>query len=87
MKVVKQVSHVTSVTPEIIMVLQCRKCAGGQYCGVCHSDIHTIHGDWGKIHYPQIVGHELAGEVVAIGTRGLGLRLSLSSKHPTSGDS
>jgi len=38
------------------------------YCGVCHSDIHTIHGDWGKIQYPQIVGHELAGEVVAIGT-------------------
>ena len=38
------------------------------YCGVCHSDIHTIHGDWGNIHYPQIVGHELAGEVVAIGT-------------------
>jgi len=37
------------------------------YCGVCHSDIHTIHGDWGKIYYPQIVGHELAGEVVAIG--------------------
>jgi uncharacterized zinc-type alcohol dehydrogenase-like protein len=37
------------------------------YCGVCHSDIHTIHGDWGKIHYPQVVGHELAGEVVAIG--------------------
>src|SRR5205809_2601866 len=38
------------------------------YCGVCHSDIHTIHGDWGKIRYPQIVGHELAGEVVAVGS-------------------
>src|SRR5256886_14566982 len=38
------------------------------YCGVCHSDIHTIHGDWGKIQYPQIVGHEIAGEVVAIGS-------------------
>lgn len=38
------------------------------YCGVCHSDIHTIHGDWGKIQYPQIVGHELAGKVVAIGS-------------------
>src|SRR5438094_5916656 len=38
------------------------------YCGVCHSDIHTIHGDWGKIQYPQIVGHELAGDVVAIGS-------------------
>ena len=38
------------------------------YCGVCHSDIHRIHGDWGKIQYPQIVGHEIAGEVVAIGS-------------------
>jgi uncharacterized zinc-type alcohol dehydrogenase-like protein len=38
------------------------------YCGVCHSDIHTIHGDWGKIRYPQIVGHEIAGEVVALGS-------------------
>jgi uncharacterized zinc-type alcohol dehydrogenase-like protein len=38
------------------------------YCGVCHSDIHTIRGDWGKIQYPQIVGHELAGEVAAVGS-------------------
>jgi uncharacterized zinc-type alcohol dehydrogenase-like protein len=38
------------------------------YCSVCHSDIHTIRGDWGKIQYPQIVGHELAGEVVAVGS-------------------
>jgi uncharacterized zinc-type alcohol dehydrogenase-like protein len=38
------------------------------YCGVCHSDIHTIRGDWGKIQYPQIVGHELAGQVVAVGS-------------------
>jgi alcohol dehydrogenase (NADP+) len=38
------------------------------YCGVCHSDIHVIHGDWGKIQYPQIVGHELAGEVVGVGS-------------------
>jgi uncharacterized zinc-type alcohol dehydrogenase-like protein len=38
------------------------------HCGVCHSDIHTIRGDWGKIQYPQIVGHEIAGEVVAVGS-------------------
>ena len=38
------------------------------YCGVCHSDIHTVRGDWGQIQYPQIVGHELAGEVVAVGS-------------------
>jgi alcohol dehydrogenase (NADP+) len=39
-----------------------------QYCGVCHSDIHTVRGDWGKIQYPQVVGHELAGDVVAVGS-------------------
>jgi len=39
-----------------------------RYCGICHSDIHMIHGDWGPITYPQIVGHELAGEVVAVGS-------------------
>jgi alcohol dehydrogenase (NADP+) len=53
------------------------------YCGVCHSDIHTIHGDWGKIQYPQIVGHELAGEFVAIGTSGskfdLGSRIGVGT--------
>jgi uncharacterized zinc-type alcohol dehydrogenase-like protein len=38
-----------------------------KYCGVCHSDIHTVRGDWGKIQYPQVVGHELAGEIVAVG--------------------
>ena len=38
------------------------------YCGICHSDIHTVRGDWGAIQYPQIVGHELAGEVVAVGS-------------------
>ncbi|MEO8751063.1 MAG: NAD(P)-dependent alcohol dehydrogenase [Casimicrobiaceae bacterium] len=38
------------------------------YCGVCHSDIHTIREDWGKVQFPQIVGHELAGQVVAVGS-------------------
>jgi uncharacterized zinc-type alcohol dehydrogenase-like protein len=40
-----------------------------RYAGVCHSDIHTIHGDWGPVTYPLIVGHEIAGEVVAVGKR------------------
>ncbi len=38
------------------------------YCGVCHSDIHTIHEDWGKVQFPQIVGHEFTGEVVEVGS-------------------
>jgi uncharacterized zinc-type alcohol dehydrogenase-like protein len=38
------------------------------YGAICHSDIHTIHGDWGPVQYPQIVGHEITGTVVAAGS-------------------
>ena len=33
------------------------------YAGICHSDIHTVRGDWGEIPYPQVVGHEIVGYV------------------------
>jgi NADP-dependent 3-hydroxy acid dehydrogenase YdfG len=38
------------------------------YAGVCHSDIHTVCVDWGPITYPEVVGHEVAGTVVEVGT-------------------
>lgn len=38
------------------------------YAGICHSDIHTIRGDWGPIPYPQVVGHEIVGRVAAVGS-------------------
>ncbi|GAA1511356.1 putative zinc-type alcohol dehydrogenase-like protein [Agromyces terreus] len=38
-----------------------------RYAGVCHSDIHTVRGEWGQIAYPQVVGHEIVGEVVEVG--------------------
>ncbi|MES2006027.1 MAG: NAD(P)-dependent alcohol dehydrogenase [Bacteroidota bacterium] len=38
-----------------------------KYSGICHSDIHTIKGHWGKQQYPQVPGHEIAGIVTAIG--------------------
>jgi len=38
-----------------------------KYCGICHSDIHTIKGHWEKQQYPQVPGHEIAGIVAAIG--------------------
>jgi uncharacterized zinc-type alcohol dehydrogenase-like protein len=38
------------------------------YGAICHSDIHTIHGDWGPVTYPQIVGHEITGTVVEVGS-------------------
>ncbi|MEO5921258.1 MAG: NAD(P)-dependent alcohol dehydrogenase [Pseudolysinimonas sp.] len=39
------------------------------YAGICHSDIHTVRGEWGPIQYPQVVGHEIAGHVSAVGSR------------------
>ncbi|MGE8427376.1 MAG: NAD(P)-dependent alcohol dehydrogenase [Sphingobacterium sp.] len=38
-----------------------------KYSGICHSDIHTIKGHWGKQQYPQVPGHEIAGIVTAVG--------------------
>lgn len=37
------------------------------YAGICHSDIHTIRGEWGEKKYPIVPGHEIAGEVIAVG--------------------
>ncbi|ROR67247.1 NAD(P)-dependent alcohol dehydrogenase [Agrococcus jenensis] len=38
------------------------------YAGICHSDIHTVRGDWGPITYPQVVGHEIVGHVTEVGS-------------------
>jgi uncharacterized zinc-type alcohol dehydrogenase-like protein len=37
------------------------------YSGICHSDIHTVRGEWGEIAYPQVVGHEIVGTVTEVG--------------------
>lgn len=37
------------------------------YCGVCHSDIHTVHNDWGGTKYPVVPGHEIVGRVTKVG--------------------
>ena len=37
------------------------------FCGVCHSDLHTVRGEWGNIVYPQVPGHEIVGRVLAVG--------------------
>lgn len=37
------------------------------FAGICHSDIHTVKGDWGKPSYPTVPGHEIIGRVVAVG--------------------
>ncbi|MGQ2623705.1 NAD(P)-dependent alcohol dehydrogenase [Campylobacter coli] len=37
------------------------------YAGICHSDIHTARSEWGEAVYPCVPGHEIAGEVIAVG--------------------
>jgi len=37
------------------------------YCGVCHSDLHTVRSEWGGTKYPCIPGHEIVGHVSGVG--------------------
>lgn len=38
-----------------------------KYAGICHSDIHTVRGEWGEVQYPLVPGHEIAGIVKETG--------------------
>jgi uncharacterized zinc-type alcohol dehydrogenase-like protein len=37
------------------------------YCGVCHSDLHTVRNEWGGTVYPAVPGHEIVGRVTKVG--------------------
>jgi uncharacterized zinc-type alcohol dehydrogenase-like protein len=37
------------------------------FCGVCHSDLHTVRGEWAGTLYPCVPGHEIVGRVSAVG--------------------
>jgi uncharacterized zinc-type alcohol dehydrogenase-like protein len=37
------------------------------HCGICHSDVHLVDGDWGVGTYPMVPGHEIVGTVAAAG--------------------
>lgn len=38
-----------------------------EYCGICHSDIHEVKGEWGRSRYPIVPGHEIVGRVSKVG--------------------
>src|SRR5436305_2703224 len=38
------------------------------YCGVCHSDLHTVRNEWSGTTYPVVPGHEIVGRVTAVGS-------------------
>lgn len=37
------------------------------FCGVCHSDLHTVRSEWAGTLYPCVPGHEIVGHVRAVG--------------------
>ena len=39
-----------------------------QWAGICHSDLHTVRGEWGEATYPIVPGHEIVGRVSRVGT-------------------
>jgi len=37
------------------------------HCGICHSDVHLVDGDWGVGRYPMVPGHEIVGTIADAG--------------------
>src|SRR3954463_8518000 len=46
-----------------------------EYAGICHSDIHTVNGDWGPQPFPVVPGHEIVGVVTEVGPEVTGHRV------------
>jgi alcohol dehydrogenase (NADP+) len=38
------------------------------HSGICHSDLHMAHNDWGMSLYPMVPGHEIVGTVTGVGS-------------------
>lgn len=38
------------------------------YCGICHSDLHSVRNDWGGTTFPIVPGHEIVGRVTKVGS-------------------
>jgi len=45
------------------------------YCGVCHSDLHTVRNEWQNSVYPVVPGHEIVGRVTAVGDAVAGFKV------------
>ncbi|MBN6714409.1 NAD(P)-dependent alcohol dehydrogenase [Pseudomonas capsici] len=45
------------------------------YCGICHSDLHQVRGEWAGTQFPCVPGHEIVGRVSAIGEHVKGFQL------------
>lgn len=46
-----------------------------EYCGICHSDLSILNNEWGNSKYPAVLGHEIIGQVIAIGSAVKGIKV------------
>ncbi|MEG5262894.1 NAD(P)-dependent alcohol dehydrogenase [Pseudomonas sp. JDS28PS106] len=44
------------------------------YCGICHSDLHQVRGEWAGTQFPCVPGHEIVGRVAATGPQVTGFK-------------
>ena len=45
-----------------------------EHCGLCHSDLSVLNNEWGISQYPAILGHEVVGRVIAVGSNAKALK-------------
>lgn len=45
------------------------------FCGVCHSDVHQVRGEWEGTVFPCVPGHEIVGRVAAVGEHVTGFQI------------
>ena len=45
------------------------------FCGVCHSDLHTVRSEWSGTKFPCVPGHEIVGHVTAVGDAVAGFKV------------
>ncbi|KJH72898.1 NAD(P)-dependent alcohol dehydrogenase [Aliterella atlantica] len=38
------------------------------FCGICHSDLHSVRDEWGGAVYPIVPGHEIVGRITKVGS-------------------
>lgn len=46
-----------------------------EHCGLCHSDLSVLNNDWGMTQFPAVLGHEVIGRVVEVGSAAKGLKV------------
>jgi uncharacterized zinc-type alcohol dehydrogenase-like protein len=55
------------------------------HCGICHSDVHLVDGEWGD-WFPLVPGHEIVGTVVAGGAFTPGERVGVGWQRNSCGE-